>query len=346
MADANPKLFKGDGISENATDFLNAMRRRNLLSPSWKDVEKLEFFELCKKLMQWPEKMAEKEKGVRVENDGIQEWDHVCWALKVAELGARIDAAGSLISLALKNIPGSLLLRLGSKRGTWPELVQAMKDVPTAELTVVRHNEMRMAEMEARIAQLQQTPSRALAVSFANMAMSSPARNDPAAPVGCAPFCPDSERLRIIQATSAMIHPCTAAGLVAYVLQITVYNQKHSAQAGKPNEDRPYPLTPGTVNVTLGECHVCGMMGHFGTRCNAAENLKCPALETRWRQIAQSICSQAERKANPTTAINIVADGSDADVRECDVFFDTADYDQAVIEDYLRHEGKGSGPSI
>ncbi|KAJ6608163.1 hypothetical protein B0H10DRAFT_1955626 [Mycena sp. CBHHK59/15] len=41
MADANPKLFKGDGVGENATDFLNSMRRRNLLSPSWKDDEKL-----------------------------------------------------------------------------------------------------------------------------------------------------------------------------------------------------------------------------------------------------------------------------------------------------------------
>ncbi|KAJ7663447.1 hypothetical protein B0H17DRAFT_1211699 [Mycena rosella] len=163
MTDINPKLFKGDGVGENTTDFLNSMRRRNLVSPNWKDPEKLEFFELSLKSgsfakrwfnkldptqedtfahlsavfqAQWPEKeMAKKEKGelqekllaivldakdvgMRIEDDGIQEWGHVRWSLKVAELGARIDAGGSLISLALKNIPGSLILRLGPKRGT------------------------------------------------------------------------------------------------------------------------------------------------------------------------------------------------------------------------------------
>ncbi|KAJ7436289.1 hypothetical protein B0H11DRAFT_2365126 [Mycena galericulata] len=364
-----PKLFKGDSVGENATDFLNSMRRRNLLSPGWKDDEKLEFFELCLKSgsfaknwfnklkagekdtfahlaaafqKQWPEKeMAEKEKGevqeellglvldpsdvgVRVEEDGIQEWGHVRWALKVAELGARVDDEGGLIPQALKNIPDSLLLRLGPKRGTWPELVQSMKDIPSSDIASVRHQEERFIAMEtqltaakATISAMQQTPTRGLSNAFAGMAASSPVRNDPirrnltsaftnAAPnptdSARAPFrCPDAERLRKITATPAVIHPRTTAGLAA-----------------------------------------CGIMGHFATRCTAPANLRVPELETKWRQIAQSIRSRAERDARPATAINIVADADDTEGRDV---FGTAEYDQSVIEDYLRREGKGSGPS-
>ncbi|KAF8161915.1 hypothetical protein K438DRAFT_304361 [Mycena galopus ATCC 62051] len=410
MADANPKLFKGDGVGENATDFLNSMRRRNLLSPSWKDEEKLEFFELCLKSgsfaknwfnklkltekdtfahlaaafqKQWPEKeMAEKERGevqeellslvldpndvgVRVEEDGIQEWGHVRWALKVAELGARVDDGGGLIPQALKNIPDSLLLRLGPKRATWPELVQSMKDIPSSDIASVRRQEERFTAMEnqltaakATIIAMQQTPTRGLTGAFAGMTASSPARNDPIrrnltttfanaalnpADAGRVPFRrPDAERLRRITATPAVIHPRTTAGLAAYALQITAYEQKHGVSGNKPNEDRPYPLTPGTVNVASGECHGCGTMGHFSTRCTAPANLRVPELETKWRQIAQSIRSRAEREAPPETPINVVADADDTDGRNV---FGTAEYDQAVIEEYLRREGKGSGSS-
>ncbi|KAJ7507991.1 hypothetical protein B0H11DRAFT_1704595 [Mycena galericulata] len=354
------------------------MRRRNLLSPGWKDDEKLEFFELCLKSgsfaknwfnklkagekdtfahlaaafqKQWPEKeMAEKEKGevqeellglvldpsdvgVRVEEDGIQEWGHVRWALKVAELGARVDDGGGLIPQALKNIPDSLLLRLGPKRGTWPELVQSMKDIPSSDIASVRRQEERFIAMEtqltaakATISAMQQTPT-------------PPNPTDSAR----APFRrPDAERLRKITATPAVIHPRTTAGLAAYASQITVYEQKHGVGGSKPNEDRPYPLTPGTVDVASGECHGCGIMGHFATRCTAPANLRVPELETKWRQIAQSIRSRAERDARPATAINIVANADDTEGRDV---FGTAEYDQSVIEDYLRREGKGSGPS-
>ncbi|KAJ6533138.1 hypothetical protein B0H19DRAFT_1383766 [Mycena capillaripes] len=205
MTDLNVHLFKGDGIGENATDFLNAIRRRILLSPTWKDEEKLEFFELSLKSgryakswynrlgatekdtfknlvtafqKQWPEKeMAEKEKGelheellslvlrpedvgVRIEEDGIQEWGHVRWVVKAAELAAH--------------------------RGTWAELVQTFKDVPASDIASVRRMEDRLAGMEAQIvsanstiAALQQTPTHGLTAAFSGMATASPIRNDP-----------------------------------------------------------------------------------------------------------------------------------------------------------------------
>ncbi|KAJ6610173.1 hypothetical protein B0H10DRAFT_2225304 [Mycena sp. CBHHK59/15] len=142
MTEVTPKLFKGDGIGENTTDFLNAIRCRNLLSPTWQDDQKLEYFELSLKSgsyakswytkllpmekdtfknlviafqKQWPEKeMAVREKGelqeelltmklrveevgVRVEEDGIEEWGQVRWAIKVAEIAGRIGDDGGLI---------------------------------------------------------------------------------------------------------------------------------------------------------------------------------------------------------------------------------------------------------
>ncbi|KAJ6561363.1 hypothetical protein B0H10DRAFT_2239930 [Mycena sp. CBHHK59/15] len=155
MADLNPKLFKGDGIGENVTDFLNSIRRRNLLSPTWADDQKIEFFELSLKSgsyakswfnklkatekdtfknlaaafqKQWPEKeMAEKEKG---------ELEEELLAL-AAKLASRFEDGGRLIPQVLKNIPDSLLLRLGPKHTTWAELIQTVKDVPATDIASI-----------------------------------------------------------------------------------------------------------------------------------------------------------------------------------------------------------------
>ncbi|KAJ7140474.1 hypothetical protein C8R43DRAFT_1131424 [Mycena crocata] len=204
MTDTTVKLFKGDGISENATDFLNGLNRRyaSLWFSKLPDSDKKTFKDLCAAFrLQWPAKeMAEKLKGeqqeellslilepaavgVRVEEDGILEWGHVRWARKVAEIGARVDKDSGLITQVLKNIPDGLLLQLGPKRDTWVELVQAMKAIPTANMGSMRREGERLASLEAgliaanaAIAALQQTPTRGLTAAFSGMAASSPAR--------------------------------------------------------------------------------------------------------------------------------------------------------------------------
>ncbi|KAJ6613025.1 hypothetical protein B0H10DRAFT_2222595 [Mycena sp. CBHHK59/15] len=372
MTELNPMLFKGDGIGENATDFLNAIRRRNLLNPTWKDPEKLEFFELSLKSggyatswynklvaadkdtfahlvaafqKQWPEKeMVIQEKGelqeellslklqpeqvgVRVEEDGIEEWGQVRWAVKVAESAARIGDDGGLIPQALKNIPDSLLLCLGPKRKTWAELFQTMKDIPAADVAGARRLEDRLASIESLISTLQQraqpqTPTRGLSASFSGMSASSPARRVlfPQPPATTAParaYRADSERLRMIQAAAVTIHPRNQAGLAAYMQQITAYAQKHGTL--KPSEERPYPLTT--------RHHHRGLWG---------------MPQVRWRQIIQSIRTRAAR-TNNAVAVNIVADASED-------IFGTAEYDHAVIEDVGRPESEskeeeGESPS-
>ncbi|KAJ7436178.1 hypothetical protein FB451DRAFT_1379095 [Mycena latifolia] len=383
MTELNPKLFKGDGLGENATDFLNAIHRRNLVSPTWKDAEKLEFFELSLKSgsyvkswynklaatdkdtfphlvvafqKQWPEKeMAVREKGelqeellslklrpeeigVRVEEDGIEEWGQVHWAVKVAAIAARIEDDGRLIPQVLKNIPDSLLLRLGPKCKTWAELVQTMKDIPSSDVAGVRRLEDRLASMETLISNLQrappQTPTRGLTTAFSSLAASSPVRNDPnrrllfpqasaaAAPVACN-YRTDSERLVMIQAAPVTIQPRTPAGQATYAREIATYAQKHGTL--RPSEERPYPLTPGTVAVGSGECHKCGTMGHFSAGCSATDSLLILAVEVRWRQIVQSIRTRAARTAE-AIPVCIVADADDN-------VFGTAEYDNAVIQD-------------
>ncbi|KAJ7694371.1 hypothetical protein B0H17DRAFT_1199241 [Mycena rosella] len=110
-------------------------------------------------------KLKPEQVGVRFEEEGIKEWGQVHWAVKVAAIAARIEDDGGLIPQALKNIPDSLLLRLGPKRKTWAELVQTMKDIPSSDIAGVRRVEDRFALMEATISNLQrtqpQTPTRA-----------------------------------------------------------------------------------------------------------------------------------------------------------------------------------------
>ncbi|KAJ7657485.1 hypothetical protein B0H17DRAFT_1145919 [Mycena rosella] len=352
MSEIHPTLFKGDGAGENTTDFLNAICRRNLVSPTWKDPEKVEFFKLSLKSGSYakhvpaprsgiPEaekemaiqekgelqeellslKLRPEEVGVRVEEDGIEEWGQVRWAIKVTEIATRIEDDGGLIPQALKNIPDLLLLRLGPKRKTWVELVQTMKDIPSSDVAGP------------------QTPSRGLSTAFAGMAASSPTRCVlfPQTPTTTTPmgrvYRTDSERLRMIQKTAVTIHPHNQAGLAAYTQQIAAYAQKHRTL--KPSEERPYPLTPGTIGVGSGECHKCGTMGHFSTERSATGNLLIPEIEVRWRQIVQSIRTRAACNAN-TVAVNIVVDASE------DVF-GTAEYDHAVIQEYLRTQEKAEG---
>ncbi|KAJ7114885.1 hypothetical protein C8R44DRAFT_880945 [Mycena epipterygia] len=389
MTDTNIKLFKGSNVGENATDFLNGIRRRFLANSTYSEEEKIEYFELSLKdgsyaslwfskltaaekktfkdltaafRLQWPAKeMAEKSKGelqeellslaldpatvgVRVEEDGIQEWGHVRWARKVAELGARVDKDGGLITQVLKNIPDSLLLQLGPKRETWAELEDRISGL-----------EAGLIAANATIAALQQTPTRGLAAAFSGMTASSPARARadpvrrtlfPVANTAAKPaqrYRPDQERLQMIRAAPVTIHPRTPAGQAAYAQQITAYTQAHGA--GKPSEDRPYPLTPGTAAVGSGECHQCGQIGHFFDKCTVAAERRVPETELRWRQIVQSIITRIGRAQREARAVNIVADA--VEEVDGDVFgaYPSAEYDQLVIEEFLAQQGKGPGPS-
>ncbi|KAJ7140475.1 hypothetical protein C8R43DRAFT_1131425 [Mycena crocata] len=150
------------------------------------------------------------------------------------------------------------------------------------------------------------------------------------------------QRLQMIKAAPDMTHPRTPAGQVSYDQHMATYKQKNGAS--RPSEDRPLPLTPGTVAVASGECHQCGQLGHFVDKCTVAEERRVPDIEFRWRQIVQSIMSRIARALREATPINVVAD-ADEDERNFFGSYPSAEYDQLVIDEYLASQGKGRGPS-
>ncbi|KAJ7325423.1 hypothetical protein DFH08DRAFT_817104 [Mycena albidolilacea] len=224
-------LFRGNAAGENATVFLNSIKRRGLTTPGFDDSKKIEYLQLSLKsgsyAKSWYTKLDPKEKDtwdhvmaaftkewlekemavrdrdelqeelltlvlqpgqirVRTEEDGVLEWGHVRWVVKAAELAARAgDTGGGLIGQVLKNVPDSLMLRLGPKRKTWEELVQSMRDIPATDITSVlcleskaQSQDKKLAALESTIAALQQTPTCGLTNQFASMAASSPSRNN------------------------------------------------------------------------------------------------------------------------------------------------------------------------
>jgi hypothetical protein len=145
----------------------------------------------------------------------------------------------------------------------WAELVQAMKDIPTANMGSMRRKGDHIVSLEAgliavntTIASLQQTPTRGLTAAFLGLAAALPVRGraDPVrrnlfpAPNTAVKLAlryrPDQERLQMIRAVPVTIQARTTVGQAAYVQQMAAYTQAHGT--GKPSEDRLYPLSPGS----------------------------------------------------------------------------------------------------
>ena len=88
-------------------------------------------------------------------------------------------------------------------------------------------------------------------------------------------------------------HPKTAEGAVAYRAQVVAW---HAANPNiKPDEQHPYPLTPGSLPVGSRECWGCGEQGHpLGAPVCAGAILPLP--ERDWRRIASYITRTFNRE--------------------------------------------------
>ena len=152
------------------------------------------------------------------------------------------------------------------------------------------------------------------------------------------PFTPERlahERLADVLSKALPLHPKNAEGIALYNAQILLWQSTHGQVGRSPNETRPYPLTPGTVPVASGECWKCGYRTHHPNPCLAPF---VPALETKWRSIAQTICKRAaEAAATPTVNINLVANESNV--------VHTYDGDELAYLQQLANQGKGEGSS-
>jgi hypothetical protein len=100
-------------------------------------------------------------------------------------------------------------------------------------------------------------------------------------------------------------HPNTTEGQMAYRAQVVAW---HTANPNrKPDEQHPYPLTPGSPVVGSRECWDCGQKGHMQSAA-VCEGPVLPEPERDWRRIAGSIARayHSERLA-ANHAVNFVS---------------------------------------
>ena len=99
-------------------------------------------------------------------------------------------------------------------------------------------------------------------------------------------------------------HPNTPEGHAAYQAQVTTW---HAANPNrKPDEQHPYPLSPGHPPVGSRECWDCGQPGHMqgAEVCGGAV---LPEPERDWRRIAGSITRAFNKhRLAETQAVNYV----------------------------------------
>ena len=277
-----------------------------------------------------------------------EELSHVVWADKVERLAGDIPDTNNLLVVSTrKKLPKPIVKLIGLKAMTWKELADAVRSITLEELLekVEEERDLIRYALASRTT-VPNTPSKALGTALQSINISQqPTRLFPTSSYqqtetnARTPYTaerPAHERLSDVLTKALPIHPKNTEGIAQYNAQI-IFWQSTYGQSGKgPNESRPYPLTPGTVPVASGECWKCGLRTHHPLPCSAPY---VPALETKWRSIAQTIRKRAEAAALPTTSVNLVADEPDETVH-------TYDADELAHLQHLANQGKGEGSSM
>ena len=291
-------------------------------------------------------KISDLGKRVAASAGGEEELSHIVWADKVERLAADIPDTNNLLVVSTrKRLPKPIIKLIGLKAMTWKELADAVRSITLEELLEKVEEERDFARyaLSSRPT-VPNTPSKALGAAFQGINIAQPrlfptttyqqTETSPRAPFTAER--PVHERLSDVLTKALPLHPKNAEGIAQYNSQVLLWQSTYG-QAGKgPNETRPYPLTPGTVPVASGECWKCGYRTHHPNPCLAPF---LPALETKWRSIAQTIRKRAEAAIVPaTTSVNLVAEESNE--------IHTYDAEELAHLQHLINQGKGEGSSM
>ena len=273
-----------------------------------------------------------------------EELSHIVWVDKVERLAVDIpDTNNLLVASTRKKLPKPITKLIGLKPMTWKVLADAVRDITLEELMEKVEEER---EQNRRTLLAPNTPSKALGAALQNVSIT-PAQSqtfpsNQYQQLGVIPRPafntdqPAHERLADILNKALPIHPKNAEGMAWYNEQVLSWQSTNGQNGRGPNETRPYPLTPGTVPVASGECWRCGHRTHHPGPCPAPP---VPALETKWRSIAQTIRKRAvEAAVVPTTSVNLVTEESD--------IVQTYDEDELAYLQQLANQGKGEGSSM
>ena len=247
-----------------------------------------------------------------------EELSHVVWADKVERLAGDIpDTNNLLVASTRKKLPKPLLKLVGLKPMTWKQFADAVGEISLEELMEKVEDERDMARYTPVVPN---TPSKALGAAFQSINLAQQpqlnqlaqyqhqrAQPTPRTPANTYTERPPHERLADVLSKALPLQPNNPEGLVNYNNQISAWQAAYGQSGKGPTETRPYPLTPGTVPVASGECWKCGGRTHHPGPCLLPP---VPALETKWRSIAQTIRKKAEIAATATN-LNLVNIESD-----------------------------------
>ena len=249
-----------------------------------------------------------------------EELSHIVWADKVERLAGDIPDTNNLLVVSTrKKLLKPIVKLIGLKAMMWKELTDAVRGITLEELMEKLEEERDLIRYAlASRATAPNTPSKALGTALQSISITQqPTRLFPTNPYHQTetnprtPFTaerPAHKHLSDVLTKALPLHPKNTDGIAQYNAQI-IFWQSTYGQSGKgPNESRPYPLTPGTVPVASGECWKCGQRTHHPSPCSAPF---IPALETKWRSIAQTIRKRAEAAVIPASSVNLVAEESD-----------------------------------
>ena len=273
------------------------------------------------------------------------ELSHVVWVDKVERLASDIpDTNNLLVSSTRKKLPKPLLKLVGLKNMTWKQFTDAVREITLEEIMEKIEEERETARY---IPATPNTPSKALGAAFQRIAIAQPNLSVPyqpqrVQPAPCTPAAgniysdrPPHERLADVLSKALPLQPNNPEGLTNYNNQIAAWQAAYGQSGKGPTETRPYPLSPGTVPVASGECWKCGGRAHHPAPCSLPP---VPALETKWRSIAQTIRKKAEAAATAAVNINLVNVESD-DVN-------TYDAEELAHLQQLVNQGKVGGSSM
>lgn len=133
--------------------------------------------------------------------------------------------------------------------------------------------------------------------------------------------------------TKGMIHHSdTPEGQTLYRAQVAAWRSANPTKYRGGDEYAPYPLTPGTLPVGTGECHMCGLRHPVGTAHLRAE---LDLFETTYRRIAGHII-RTSRNAP-------AASSCPADIQY--VAAASPEY-LAYLSAYNEEQGNGDGPAV
>jgi hypothetical protein len=251
--------------------------------------------------------------GKKVMAAGVEEFSHIVWADKVEKLAADIPDTGNLLVDSIREkLPKAIRKLVGTKHTTWADFCKAVRELRPSEILEKVEEEREAAKIQQQLKTLMNpppTPSKALSTALRNITLTPNAIPRPQfmlRPVAKTTtqqttYTPrsDQERMADIRANALPIHPDTPAGRAMYDVQVVAWAQAHSPR--KPNEFRPYPLTPGSSPVASGECWTCGQPNHRPVDC---QKPPVPEHEITWRRIAGGVESRLRRAG--ASSVNVV----------------------------------------